>query len=92
MNREEMAGEIALFCKDAPELSYLVRFDATNSAVNTFIWVRCTPNIDAIVHHVPKSWDIVMFKGPEGVIGIGHYCQYVTKDFEFDKELYLKPE
>lgn len=93
MTREEMADEIELFCNTAPDYSYLVRFDATKTALDTFIWVRCIPNIDAIVKNVPDSWDVIMFKSEDGLLGMGHYKRYLTDDGKtFDKEYYVNPD
>lgn len=93
MDRKTMANEIELFCNNAPNYSYLVRFDAMNVKVDTFLWLRCIPNIDGVVKDMPESFDVYIFKSLDGSLGgIGHFDRYLTKDNKFNKAFYLDPD
>lgn len=92
MERKELVNEIELFCNDAPDYSYLARFDATNTKVDTLIWVRCLPNIDAIVKNLPDSWDVIAFKAGGRTSGCGHFGRYFTNEGNFNKAFCLSPD
>lgn len=94
MDRTQTADEIQLFCNNAPENTYLVRVSYAKKDIDTFIWLRCIPNINAglmLLNSKIDAWDVFVFKSIDGLLPIGSFGRYIT-DGKFDKDLYLNPD
>ena len=88
MTRQELADGIELFCNTAPEDMYLARYCQSEN-IDVFVWIFYTRGL---CDHLPEDFDYYLFKGHDGLLGMGRFRHYMTTDGKFDKVLYLNPD